>query len=115
MGELKSLGVDLAIDDFGTGYSSLNYLALFPIDELKIDRSFVRPMAFGEGVELTQAIIRLGLSLNLRLVAEGIEEPSQLQKLQDLGCHYGQGYLFSTPVEPAVLEELLAAECRTSL
>ena len=115
LGELKSLGVDLAIDDFGTGYSSLNYLALFPIDELKIDKSFVRPMAFGEGVELTQAIIRLGLSLKLRLVAEGIEEPSQLQKLRELGCHYGQGYLFSRPAEPAVLEELLAAECRTSL
>ncbi|MGH2792202.1 MAG: putative bifunctional diguanylate cyclase/phosphodiesterase [Actinomycetota bacterium] len=115
LGELKSLGVDLAIDDFGTGYSSLNYLALFPIDELKIDRSFVRPMAFGEGVELTQAIVRLGLSLDLRLVAEGIEEQSQLQRLRDLGCHYGQGYLFSPPAEPDALEELLAAECRTSL
>ncbi|MDQ4058152.1 MAG: EAL domain-containing protein [Actinomycetota bacterium] len=115
LGELKTLGVDLAIDDFGTGYSSLNYLALFPIDELKIDRSFVRPMAFGEGVELAQAIVRLGLSLDLRLVAEGIEEPLQLQTLRDLGCHHGQGYLFSRPAEPAALEALLAAECRASL
>ncbi len=104
LSELKSLGVELAIDDFGTGYSSLNYLARFPIDELKIDRSFVQPMADGEGAELTQAIVRLGHSLELRLVAEGIEGPRQLQMLRDLGCHYGQGYLFSRPVTPSELE-----------
>jgi EAL domain-containing protein (putative c-di-GMP-specific phosphodiesterase class I) len=96
---LKELGVLLAIDDFGTGYSSLSYLHKFPIDVLKIDKSFTGNLrrGTGEGV-LTHAIIRLARTLHLRTVAEGIERPDQVGKLQAMGCHYGQGYYFAEPL-----------------
>jgi EAL domain-containing protein (putative c-di-GMP-specific phosphodiesterase class I) len=98
--QLKQLGVHLAIDDFGTGYSSLSYLHRFPLDVLKIDRSFTGNLrrGTGEGV-LTHAIIRLARTLHLRTVAEGIERPDQVGKLQAMGCHYGQGFYFSKPVD----------------
>jgi EAL domain-containing protein (putative c-di-GMP-specific phosphodiesterase class I)/CheY-like chemotaxis protein len=103
--ELKSLGLQLAIDDFGTGYSSLNYLGSFPIDVLKIDKTFVdRMSADAGGVLLIQAIVRLGLSLGLHVVAEGIETAAELAQLRILGCELGQGFHFSKPVPP---EELL--------
>ena len=97
---LKHLGVHLAIDDFGTGYSSLSYLHRFPLDVLKIDRSFTGNLrrGTGEGV-LTHAIIRLARTLHLRTVAEGIERPDQVGKLQAMGCHYGQGYYFAKPAD----------------
>jgi diguanylate cyclase (GGDEF)-like protein len=96
---LKELGVLLAIDDFGTGYSSLSYLHKFPIDVLKIDKSFTSNLrrGTGEGV-LTHAIIRLARTLHLRTVAEGIERPDQVGKLQAMGCHSGQGYYFAHPL-----------------
>ena len=98
---LKSLGVRLAIDDFGTGYSSLSYLHRFPVDVLKIDKSFVEGVANGPGGSaLASAVIGLGNSLSLRTVAEGIETEAQFAALLALGCKFGQGYLFSRPLPP---------------
>jgi EAL domain-containing protein (putative c-di-GMP-specific phosphodiesterase class I) len=95
---LKSLGVRIAIDDFGTGYSSLSYLHRFPLDILKIDRSFVTRLGEErDGTELARAIIMLGETLGLEVVAEGIELEHQLQGLVDIGCVAGQGYYWSKP------------------
>ena len=99
LSELCSLGVRLSTDDFGTGYSSLSYLNRFPFERLKIDRSFVGKMdTDAKSEEIVRTIIRLAENLNLETVAEGIENERQLQRLRELGCHYGQGYLFSKPV-----------------
>jgi len=96
---LKNLGVQLSIDDFGTGYSSLSYLHRFPLNTLKVDRSFVGTMEDGtENGEIVRTIIALAKTLNLDVVAEGIETIHQLHQLRILGCEYGQGYLFSRPV-----------------
>lgn len=96
---LKKMGVHLAIDDFGTGYSSLSYLKRFPIDSLKIDQSFIREVTTNpEDVAITTSIILMGRSLKLRVVAEGVESPSQLALLKVLECDEAQGYLFSRPV-----------------
>ena len=96
---LKQLGVRLAIDDFGTGYSSLSYLSRFPVDLLKVDRSFVEKLATdSQSAELVQTIVQLGRSLDLQTVAEGIETVEQLNALRRIGCEFGQGYLFSRPV-----------------
>jgi diguanylate cyclase (GGDEF)-like protein/PAS domain S-box-containing protein len=108
LNELKKLGVQLAIDDFGTGYSSLSYLRQFPIDTLKIDKSFVDGMGQdGERSALAGAIIDLGRTLGLKTVAEGIEQPSQLAELEALGCDIGQGYHFARPLERQALEAFL--------
>jgi len=105
---LKELGVQLSIDDFGTGYSSLSYLHRFPIDTLKIDRSFVNSVGEnGEDSEILQTIISLAKNLKMRVIAEGIETDSQLNILKNLGCDYGQGYLMSKPLPKDALEELL--------
>jgi diguanylate cyclase (GGDEF)-like protein/PAS domain S-box-containing protein len=104
--ELKALGVRLAIDDFGTGYSSLSYLHRFPIDILKIDRSFVsRLTESGDGPELARAVVMLGDTLGLETVAEGIEQEDQVAALLALGCVAGQGFLFA----PSTTLEVLAA------
>lgn len=98
---LKALGIRLAIDDFGTGYSSLSYLHRFPVDILKIDKSFVDGVAGGPGANaLASAVIALGNSLGLRTVAEGIENEDQYGVLLALGCKFGQGFLFSHPLPP---------------
>jgi diguanylate cyclase (GGDEF)-like protein len=97
--QLKSLGIQLSIDDFGTGYSSLSYLHRFPIDTLKIDRSFVSTMDEGsENGEIVRTIVSLAKTLGMNIVAEGVETIHQLHQLRILGCEYGQGYLFSRPV-----------------
>jgi diguanylate cyclase (GGDEF)-like protein/PAS domain S-box-containing protein len=107
--ELKSLGIMLAMDDFGTGYSSLSYLSRFPIDILKMDRSFLASEHEESG--LAAAIIGLGNSLNLDVVAEGIELPEQIASLRDLGCELGQGFLFAKPMDhEALLEYLVYGE-----
>lgn len=104
---LRSLGVHLSIDDFGTGYSSLSYLHRFPIDMLKVDRSFVSTMENGtENGEIVRTIIALAKTLDLKVVAEGIETIHQLHQLRILGCEYGQGYLFSRPVAVEEAEAL---------
>jgi diguanylate cyclase (GGDEF)-like protein len=109
--QLKALGILLCIDDFGTGYSSLSRLHEFPIDTLKIDRSFVsRIGADNSGVEIIQTIVTLARSRGMDIVAEGIETPTQLQKLGELGCELGQGYLFSQPVDSFKATELLGLE-----
>jgi diguanylate cyclase (GGDEF)-like protein/PAS domain S-box-containing protein len=96
---LKAMGVQLAIDDFGTGFSSFTYLQRFPVDTLKIDRSFVQQIAADPGrINLVSAMISIGKSLNQRVVAEGVESRSQLNFLQEHGCDEGQGYYFSHPV-----------------
>jgi diguanylate cyclase (GGDEF)-like protein/PAS domain S-box-containing protein len=105
--DLKALGVRLAMDDFGTGYSSLSYLSRFPVDILKMDRSFV---GAGENVALQSAIIALGASLSLDVIAEGIELPEQEQSLQDLGCEIGQGFLFAKPMGVDALVGFLASQ-----
>jgi diguanylate cyclase (GGDEF)-like protein/PAS domain S-box-containing protein len=98
LGRLKDLGVRLAIDDFGTGYSSLSYLKRFPVDILKIDRSFVDGITTEHGdATLAEAVVQLGRALHLQTVAEGIETAEQWTTLQGLGCEFGQGYLFARP------------------
>jgi len=97
---LKNLGVQLSIDDFGTGYSSLGYLHRFPVDTIKIDRSFIgRIGEASEDIEIVRAIMSLAENMGMDVVAEGIETLGQLGKLQTLNCQYGQGYLFSRPVD----------------
>jgi EAL domain-containing protein (putative c-di-GMP-specific phosphodiesterase class I) len=98
--QLKELGVSLAIDDFGTGYSSLSYIQQFPVDVLKIDRSFVEGLGRTNGTDaaLARTIIALGASLQLRTVAEGIEVEAQRAILRELGCELGQGYLYARPM-----------------
>jgi diguanylate cyclase (GGDEF)-like protein/PAS domain S-box-containing protein len=108
LAQLKLLGVQLALDDFGTGYSSLSYLRRFPVDVVKIDRSFVEDV--GEGPEesaLPDAIIALCQAFRIETVAEGIELRRQLTHLQAVGCHAGQGFYFSRPVPAEALERLL--------
>lgn len=106
---LKDIGVTLSIDDFGTGYSSLNYLHQFPIDKLKIDQSFVRDILDDPADwAITQAIIGLGHTLGLRVVAEGVERAEEAVWLRDAGCNELQGYLFSKPMAPKDAEEWLA-------
>ncbi|MEG3637791.1 putative bifunctional diguanylate cyclase/phosphodiesterase [Magnetococcus sp. PR-3] len=106
--QLKNLGVHLSIDDFGTGYSSLSYLKQFPIDILKIDRAFVRDVDRDENsASLTRAILSMAQSLNLGIIAEGIEREQHLHFLLEHACPWGQGYLFSEPLQPARFEALL--------
>lgn len=106
---LKERGILIALDDFGTGYSSLSYLHRFPIDKLKIDRSFIHDLEQdGAGDSVPRAIVGLGRSLGLSVVAEGVETEAQLQLLRELRCESFQGYLFSRPVLPEELEPMLA-------
>ncbi len=108
MQRLKDLGVHLAIDDFGTGFSALNYLKQFPIDTLKIDRTFINGL--GKNVQdtaIVHAIIAFAKALNLSITAEGIETPEQLALLQELKCDRGQGYYFSKPLTSDALSQLL--------
>jgi diguanylate cyclase (GGDEF)-like protein len=111
LAELRALGIHLAIDDFGTGYSSLSYLERFPVDSLKIDRSFISELTpSGERPAIARAIVELGRTLGLHVVAEGIEQPDQAEWLIGLGCAYGQGYLFSRPLGVDATEAFLAAD-----
>jgi EAL domain-containing protein (putative c-di-GMP-specific phosphodiesterase class I) len=97
--DLKKLGVMLSVDDFGTGYSSLSHLHKFPVDTLKVDRSFVSSMEFGsENGEIVRTVITLAKLLGMKIISEGIESLHQLHQLKVLECEYGQGYLFSKPV-----------------
>ena len=103
--ELKALGVQIALDDFGTGYSPLTHLRSFPVDILKIDRSFVRNVVHSaEDRAIVRGVIQIAHRLGLRTVAEGIEQRLQLETMRDLGCDSGQGYLWTKPVP---LETLL--------
>jgi EAL domain-containing protein (putative c-di-GMP-specific phosphodiesterase class I) len=109
LADLQQVGVQLAVDDFGTGYSSLGYMEQFPVDILKIDRSFVDGLGVRQATPVLQSIIELAQRLGVHIVAEGIERREQLEALQQLGCDLGQGYFFSGPVEANQLGDLLAA------
>jgi len=103
--ELRGLGLHLSVDDFGTGYSSLTYLKRFPVEAIKVDRSFVNGLGIdAEDSTIVEAVVNLGHSLGLTVVAEGVESPLQLSRLRELGCDHGQGYLFGRP-RPAELIE----------
>lgn len=107
--QIKETGVRISIDDFGTGYSSLSYLHRFPIDLLKVDRSFVGAMEENtENGEIVRTVVALAKALNLKVVAEGIESIHQFHQLRILKCEYGQGYLFSKPLPVADIERLIA-------
>ena len=105
--QLRELGVQLSIDDFGTGYSSLSYLQRFPIDTLKIDRSFVTQMMENEeNLAIVRTIVALAQNLGMDVVAEGVETEDQLRLLRKLECENGQGYLFSTPLGGRTVESV---------
>lgn len=104
------MGVELAIDDFGTGYSSLSYLQQFPIDWLKIDRSFIAELKDGANTVLMDAILAMGKGLNMQLLAEGVEKTSQLDYLQANGCDAVQGFLIAPAVTSVELPALLTGE-----
>lgn len=107
--QIKELGVKLSLDDFGTGHSSLSYLHRFPIDTLKVDRSFVSKMEDDtENGEIVRTVLALAKSLRLDVIAEGIETPHQLDLLRSLGCELGQGYLFARPLPAGEIEALMA-------
>jgi EAL domain-containing protein (putative c-di-GMP-specific phosphodiesterase class I) len=106
---IHRLGVSLHMDDFGTGYSSLNHLHRFPFDALKIDRSFVHRMGFGEqALQIVRTILELARALGMDVVAEGVETEEQLRMLREMGCRYGQGYLFAPPVPATDVTALLS-------
>ncbi|HEX3142295.1 MAG TPA: EAL domain-containing protein, partial [Rhizobacter sp.] len=107
---LAAMGITIAIDDFGTGYSALGYLTRLPVQTLKIDRSFVSELPNNtRSAELVKAIVSVGRSLNMVLVAEGVETTEQAAYLNSVGCHLAQGYLFSRPVEMAAFDKLLVS------
>ena len=107
--EIRGLGIHLSVDDFGTGYSSLTYLKRFPVEAIKIDRSFVSGLGIeDEDSTIVEAVIQLGRALGLTVVAEGVESPLQLQRLRDLDCDRGQGYLFGRPRPANLIETELA-------
>lgn len=109
----RGLNIHLVIDDFGTGYSSLSYLKRFPVDTLKVDKSFVDGLGKdAESTAIVGAVISLAKSLGMRVTAEGIETAEQLAQLRTLGCDQGQGYFFSKPLPPDQAEALLAKNPR---
>ncbi|OGS91577.1 MAG: hypothetical protein A2061_08030 [Gallionellales bacterium GWA2_59_43] len=106
--ELKALGIGLSVDDFGTGYSSLSYLKSFPLDVLKIDKSFVSgPDVNAENIEIVRAIVAMAHALHLKVIAEGVETADQLAQLREFDCDYVQGFFFSRPIPAAALTRLL--------
>jgi EAL domain-containing protein (putative c-di-GMP-specific phosphodiesterase class I) len=112
---LVDIGVQVSIDDFGTGYSSLAYLKRFPVNALKVDRSFVRDIENDQdGAAIVKAIVQLAHSLNLGVVAEGVETPEQLSYLASLHCDEYQGYLFSKPLPSEELATLIHTKAGTS-
>lgn len=112
---LKLLGVDLALDDFGTGYSSLSYMRRFPIDVLKVDRSFVRNLTTDvDDASVVSAVINMGKSLHMRVIAEGVEKREQLDYLKEHGCSEAQGYYLSRPLDAAGIKKLLRRPSRNA-
>lgn len=114
--QLQALGIELYMDDFGTGYSSLSYLHHFPVDTLKIDRSFVNRIGVDdESSKIVQTLITLAHILGMNVIAEGVETMEQLLQLKELGCEYGQGYFFSKPLNSVATEVVIAGHCSKSV
>jgi EAL domain-containing protein (putative c-di-GMP-specific phosphodiesterase class I) len=110
---LSAMGIRIAVDDFGTGYSNLSYLKRFPINTLKLDKSFVHDIPDSENMAtIVRSVIHMGQSLHLQVVAEGVENAQQLKFLQAYRCAEGQGYYFSKPVDPSECQALLSHEDR---
>jgi EAL domain-containing protein (putative c-di-GMP-specific phosphodiesterase class I) len=105
---LRTFGIGLALDDFGIGYSSLSYLRRMPFSKLKIDKSFIDDVTMMESAAIVHAVIALARAIGLKVTAEGVETAQQQQFLRIAGCHYLQGYLFSKPVSPTEIDEMLA-------
>ena len=105
--KLKALGLKLAVDDFGTGYSSLSYLKRFPIDTLKIDQSFIADLHSPDGAAIVDAILALAKTLNLRVIAEGIENEHQLAQMVAKECDLLQGFYFARPIYPEDVPDIL--------
>jgi EAL domain-containing protein (putative c-di-GMP-specific phosphodiesterase class I) len=106
--QLKSRQIEISLDDFGTGYSSLSYLHRFPIDKLKIDRSFINRIGeTGENLEIVEAILTFAKNLGIPAIAEGVETAAQFEQLKAMGCHFAQGYYFSRPLDRQKAEKLL--------
>jgi EAL domain-containing protein (putative c-di-GMP-specific phosphodiesterase class I) len=112
LADLKALGVRLSIDDFGTGYSSLSHLQKFPVDYIKIDRSFLGDVAQGDHAVIARAIIALGHNLKLKVIAEGVETLEQLTFLRDNDCDQMQGWYFSAALSQKSLEEMVCSDTR---
>jgi diguanylate cyclase (GGDEF)-like protein/PAS domain S-box-containing protein len=113
LGTFRRKGVQIALDDFGTGYASLTHLKEFPVDHIKIDQSFIRDLELDpDSAAIVDAVISLGKSLGLRVTAEGVETEGQAQRLREMGCHYGQGYLFAKPVPYGLATRLLTGLAR---
>jgi diguanylate cyclase len=110
MRQLRAAGIRLSLDDFGTGYSSLSYLQSFPVNNLKIDRAFVKPLPQG-GQPIVTAIISMAHSFGIGVVAEGVEEPPQLAWLDQAGCDIVQGFLTGKPMSLEAITERLRSEC----
>jgi EAL domain-containing protein (putative c-di-GMP-specific phosphodiesterase class I) len=105
---LSDMGIEIAIDDFGTGYSSLSYLKKLPLHKLKIDQSFIRDIPEdSDDVAITKAIIAIAKSLNLKLIAEGVETEAQKKFVVEHECNYIQGYYYSKPIDTIEMEKLL--------
>jgi EAL domain-containing protein (putative c-di-GMP-specific phosphodiesterase class I) len=116
LGRLRDLGVEIAVDDFGTGHSSLAYLKDLPVNEVKIDKSFVFPMLTSRRDEaIVRSIVDLARNLDLRIVAEGVEDADVLDRLRELGCHLTQGYHHARPLPPDAFEELLRTDAAAAL
>jgi EAL domain-containing protein (putative c-di-GMP-specific phosphodiesterase class I) len=113
--QLKARDIQLSIDDFGTGYSSLSYLHRFPMNTLKIDRTFVGQMETLENFEIIKTIITLAHTLGMSVVAEGVETPKQFDQLRSLGCELAQGYYLSLPLESQAATALLASAAQSAI
>ncbi|HZJ02479.1 MAG TPA: EAL domain-containing protein, partial [Thermoleophilia bacterium] len=106
---LKALGVHIHIDDFGTGYSSLSMLSHFPVDILKTYRTFIDRMGFDKSdLEIVRAVFSLARSLDMEVIAEGVENGGQLTTLREMGCRFAQGFFFAKPLRPAGVAQLLS-------
>ena len=107
---LRSIGVRISLDDFGTGYSALNYLARFPVDALKIDRSFVNMIGVDDSQKIIEMINALASHLGLIVIAEGVETAEQVFFLQSINCQYTQGYFYAKPLDSQAATQLLATD-----
>ncbi|TIV28149.1 MAG: EAL domain-containing protein, partial [Mesorhizobium sp.] len=110
LSQLRGLGVRIALDDFGTGYSSLGYLRRFPVDKVKIDRSFIRDLDRRDTAAIVRTVIGLGAELGITVTAEGVETEAQLDMLRKTGCGEAQGYLIGVPAKAADLSRLLHSQ-----